>query len=106
MKQSMIVPERYLPFIALVAVLILLSRGGATWGSGIMGFGMMGGGMWLFWIAIAVGLYFIFSWIPVYGGGGQRRTLRIAEERYARGEITIEELDEIRDNLGRDWGID
>jgi uncharacterized membrane protein len=65
----------------------------------MMGFGGMGGGMWLLWVALAAGAYFLF-----YGGlwpreGGRRGALRIAEERYARGEITAEELDEIRDNL-------
>ncbi len=66
----------------------------------MMGFGWMGGGMWFFWVAIAAGAYFLF-----YGGlwpreGGRRSALRIAEERYARGEITAEELDVISDNLG------
>ena len=66
----------------------------------MMGYGWMGGGMWLFWVALAVGAYFLFSGMPVYGGRRRRRAIRIAEERYARGEITAEELDEIRDNLG------
>ncbi len=91
--------ESYIPLIALAAVLILLFSGGIGWGSQMMGYGMMGGGMWFFWIAIAAGLYFLFSGMPVYGGGGRRRALRIAEERYARGEMSADELDEIRDNL-------
>lgn len=70
--------------------------------SGMMGFGMMGGGMWLIWIAVAIGLYFLFTGTPLYGGGSRNRALRIAEERYARGEISAEELDKIRYNLGYD----
>jgi uncharacterized membrane protein len=68
----------------------------------MMGFGWMGGGMWLIWIAIAAGLYLLLSGTPFYGSGGRHRALKIAEERYARGEISSEELDEIRDNLGYD----
>lgn len=66
----------------------------------MMGFGWMGSGMWLFWIAIAAGAYFLFYGGIWPRGGGRRSALRIAEERYARGEITAEELDTIRDNLG------
>ena len=51
----------------------------------MMGFGWMEGGMWLFWIALAAGLYFLFY--------------ARAEERYAWGEITAGELDGIRDKL-------
>ena len=65
----------------------------------MMGFGWMGGGMWLFWVAIAAGAYFLFYGRPWYREGGRSSTIRIAEERYARGEITAEELDTIRDNL-------
>jgi len=64
-----------------------------------MGFGGRGGGMWLFWIALAAGLYFLFYGMPLNGRGGRSRALRISEERYARGEITAEELDEIRDKI-------
>lgn len=35
----------------------------------------------------------------VLGGGRSRSAVAIAEERYARGEITAEELREIRKNL-------
>lgn len=55
----------------------------------MMGFGWMGGGMWLFWVALATGAYFLFYGMPRYRGGGRDRAIRIAEE-----------LDEIRDNLG------
>ncbi len=66
----------------------------------MMGFGWMGGGMWLFWIALAAGAYFLFYGMPRPREGGRHSALRIAEERYARGEITAEELDTIRYNLG------
>ena len=68
----------------------------------MMGFGWMGGGMWFFWAAVAIGAYFLFYGMPRYSGDGRRRALRIAEERYARGDITAKELDEIKENLWRD----
>jgi uncharacterized membrane protein len=68
----------------------------------MMGFGIMGGGMWFIWIAIAVGLYLLFSEKPFYGGEGRHGALKIAEARYARGEISSEELDEIRYTLEYD----
>jgi uncharacterized membrane protein len=89
--------ERYLPFVVLAAVFILFSSGRSGWGSG-----MMGGGMWFIWIAIAAGMYLLLSGTPFFRGGGRHRALKIAEERYARGEISAEELDEIRDTLGYD----
>jgi uncharacterized membrane protein len=86
----------------LAAVFKFISSDGYGGGSGMMGFGMMGGGMWFIWIAIAVGLYLLFSGTSFYRGGGRHRALKIAEERYARGEISSEELDEIRYVLGYD----
>jgi uncharacterized membrane protein len=68
-------------------------------GYGMMGGGWMGGGMWIFWIFIAVGAYFLFAGMPWYERGSRRASLIIAEERYAKGEITANELAEIRDNL-------
>jgi len=58
--------------------------------------------MWFFWIALAASFYFLFYGMPLYGGGGRSRALRIAEEWYARGEITAGELDGIRDTLWED----
>ena len=65
----------------------------------MMGFGWMGGGMWLFWVALAAGAYFLFYGMPWPRETGRRGALRVAEERYAWGEITAKDLDEIRDNL-------
>jgi uncharacterized membrane protein len=65
----------------------------------MMGFGWMGGGMWFMWIALAAGFYFLFYRTPLFRGNNYSRAIRIAEERYARGEISAEELEEIRDHL-------
>ena len=70
-------------------------------GGGWMGGGWMGGGMWVFWIFIAVGLYFLFTGTPWFNVDDKKKAQRIAEERYARGEITADELDEIKGTLKR-----
>jgi uncharacterized membrane protein len=65
----------------------------------MMGFGWMGGGMWFMWIALAIGFYFLFYGTPLFRRESYSRAIRIAEERYAQGEISAEELEEIRDHL-------
>jgi phage shock protein PspC (stress-responsive transcriptional regulator) len=52
--------------------------------AGIMGWGVLA--------------YFVF-WIVLPKGPGSTPAVRIAEERYARGEISAEELDRIRGTL-------
>jgi putative membrane protein len=62
----------------------------------------MGSGMLFLWPLLALGGYLAYR-----GWAGSRRryvrrrvgALEIARERYARGEITREELEEIRRNL-------
>ena len=93
----------FLGILAIGAILLFIGRG---WmGLPMMGYGMMGGwmggGMWIFWIFIAVGLYFLFIGTPWFNIDDRKRAQRIAEERYARGEITTDELDEIKVNLER-----
>ena len=59
----------------------------------------MGTGMW-FWILIIAGIAYYF-----YGGYRPRRIvktnspLEVARMRYARGEITLEEFEEIKRNI-------
>ena len=59
----------------------------------------MGTGMWV-WILIIAGIAYYF-----YGGYRPRRVVRenspleVARIRYARGEITLEEFEEIKRNL-------
>lgn len=59
----------------------------------------MGSGMW-FWFLIIAGIVYFF-----YGGYKPRRVrretdpLEVARMRYARGEITLEEFEEIKRNL-------
>ena len=60
------------------------------------GFGFMGGFMWIFWIAIIVGVLFFVRWVfqqsrPVEGKL-EESSLELLKRRYARGEIDKEEF--------------
>ncbi len=65
--------------------------------------GFMGGFMWIFWIAIIVGIILLVKWIVQQSRpGGQQQgenSLEILKKRYARGEIDKEEYDRIRKDL-------
>jgi putative membrane protein len=71
------------------------------YGYGMMGYGGMFFGL-LFWIAIIVLAYFLIKSLIEHNktrSGEGRSALDIAKERYAKGEITKEELEEIKKNL-------
>lgn len=76
------------------------------WGSG-WGYGphmWLGGGifMGLFWIAVIVALVYLIKYLSrqsaVRGGRGET-AMDILKKRYARGEITKEQYDRMRDDL-------
>jgi putative membrane protein len=68
----------------------------------MMDFWMMSGLGW--WVVIAIvfilllviGGFMIFSGLFTQRGSDKNRALQIAEERYAKGEITVEEFEEIK----------
>ena len=76
-----------------------------------MGNGMMGGGMWLwmviaviFWLMLAVGVVLLAIWAArkfVAGGSGkvEENALDILKKRYARGEISREEYEEMKRDI-------
>ena len=70
------------------------------WGWGGMGFGPIG--MVLFWILLIAAIVVLVK-VASGSGGTERRqagtALDILKERYARGEITKEQFDEMRHNL-------
>jgi putative membrane protein len=71
------------------------------YGYGMMGYGGMFFGL-LFWIIIIVLGYFLFKSLIEHNkthGVEGKSALDIAKERYAKGEITKEELEEIKKNL-------
>ncbi len=65
------------------------------------GWGWMGLGAILFIILIVIGIYLFLSGYVRPRGVEGNRALAIARERYARGEITKEEYDELYRNLSR-----
>jgi putative membrane protein len=89
--------------IAVVAVASILfggwGMGSHMWGPGFMtGWGGMGLGMGFFWVIVIIGLFLLFNGGRI-GVRTDDRARAIARERYARGEITKEEFDEITKNL-------
>ncbi len=109
-------------FVAIVVLLLFLLP--LLWGSAMMGGGMMGPGRmgdwgmgwwgaarspWgallslVFWLLIIVGLGLVVGWalrqaFPSTPGGG-RQPLDILKERYARGELTREQYEQMRRDL-------
>ncbi len=65
--------------------------------------GFMGGFMWIFWIAIIVGIIFLVKWIVMQSRpGGQQQgedSVEILKKRYARGEIDKEEFEQKKKDL-------
>jgi len=68
------------------------------WGWG-MGFGWLF--MILFWVLIIAGIVGLARWLFYVPGSGrsERRPLDILKERYARGEITREQYEQMRRDL-------
>jgi putative membrane protein len=96
--------ERTILAIIAIGAFAIFAIGGWGMGSPMMGLGMMTGwggmglGMGLFLVLVIVGLFLLFTgsrYEPRYEGRAQN----IARERYAKGEITKEEYDEIVKNL-------
>jgi putative membrane protein len=96
--------------LALVAVPLLW--GGMMMGPGMFGPGMMGGSFgaaaWfgglglVFWIFILVGLGLVVAWAvrqPSRADGRNDQPLDILKARYARGELTREQYEQMRHDL-------
>lgn len=99
----------------IVAVLLLgLLGGGMMMGPGIMGWGGYGYGFspwWgilgmVFWALVIVGVVLLLVWLFRQGqpagvgpGPDAARPIDILRERYARGEITKEQFDQMRHDL-------
>ncbi len=64
---------------------------------------MFGGFMWLFWIAILVGIFLLIKWAIQQGRSENRKpdesALEILQKRYARGEIDKEEFEQMKKDL-------
>lgn len=69
---------------------------GWNWGMGFGGIFMI-----LFWGLIVLGIVALGKWLfsGSGSGGSSKRSLEILQERYARGEISREEYERIRQDL-------
>jgi len=93
----------------LVGAALIIAFASSMWGGWNMNFmmgpGMMGGWMgpwmWIFWIAIACGAYLLITGSPGFSRGRHGGALAIAAERFARGEITSEEFEKLKESLER-----
>jgi putative membrane protein len=92
-------------FIGIIAIgALALSMGGwgmgsHMWGPNMMfGWGGMGLGMGLLWVMILAGLYFLFA-DRRYMNRDEGQAKKIARERYARGELSKEEFEQIMERL-------
>jgi len=65
--------------------------------------GFMGVFMWIFWIAVIVGIVFLVKWIVQQSKSGEGKSeessLEILKKRYARGEIDKEEFEQKKKDL-------
>jgi len=67
------------------------------------GWGMVFGAIWMiiFWgSVIALIIWGVSRWTKRGDSGGKPTPLEIARERYARGEITREQFEQIKKDLG------
>ncbi len=101
--------------VAIVVILLLgLLGGGMMMGPGMMGWSGYGYGFspwWgilgiVFWALVIIGVVLLLVWLfrQVQPGGvgpgpGAPRPIDILRERYARGEITKEQFDQMRRDL-------
>jgi putative membrane protein len=64
---------------------------------------IFGGLMWIFWIAVIVGLIFLIKWVVQQGREGEPRVkedaLEILNKRYAKGEVDKEEYEQKKKDL-------
>ena len=72
------------------------------WMDQMWNFWGMGWGMW-FWLLVIIGLGYLFYTTTIPRARGRRREdpLEIARMRLARGEITPEEFEKLRETLDR-----
>jgi putative membrane protein len=65
--------------------------------------GFMGGFMWIFWVAVIIGLFFLIKWLVQQSKPVEQRhvesPLEILKKRYARGEIDKEEFEQKKKDL-------
>lgn len=86
--------------IGAVAIILIGGwwMGSQMWGTGMMfGWGGMGFGIGFFWILFLLGLFLLFS--DRYSIRGEDRAKTILRERFARGELSQEEFEDMMKKL-------
>ncbi len=75
---------------------------GGTYGWGIVGWIFAAALTVAFWVAVALFIVWLVRNIKrgSHEGGGQQSALDIAKSRYARGEITKEQFEQLKKDLG------
>ncbi len=82
--------------------------GGGMMGSGMMGYGYMGGygGLWwvvglVFWLLVLFALLLLIIWLyrQVFKGGGSVPASELLRQRYAKGELTKKQFEEMKKDL-------
>jgi len=74
-------------------------------GYGMMSGGWFGGGLFMlvFWVIVIVGVFFAVRWLMSRSrpptGPSENTALEILKQRYARGEISHEELLKMKENI-------
>ena len=107
--------DRNVWIVLVIIVLVVLLVPGLGWGmmgGGMMGPGVLGGWgdfspwwsvtMLVFWALLLVGIALFVVWGIRHAGPGEpadRRPLDILKERYARGELTREQYEQIRRDI-------
>lgn len=97
----------------MLVIILLVLLGGSMMGPGMMGWGGFGfSPLWpilmlLFWALIIGGIVMLLIWMfrqtqPTGPGPTGNRPLDILRERYARGEITREQYQDMRRDLERE----
>ncbi len=86
--------------------------GCGPWGGGMWGWGgwLWGLVMLIFWLLVLAGIVFLVLWVlrayrrgeAAPPSGGTSRALEILKERYARGELTREQYDQMRRDILED----
>ena len=72
-------------------------------GFGAMGWGWIGLGMvhmLLFWVLVILGIVVLARWLASGSPEDRQRPLDILKARYARGEITKEQFDDMKRDIG------
>lgn len=71
---------------------------GWGWGWGMMGIGLLF--MLLFWSLVILGIAALLKWLRGASGNTANKSFDILKERYVRGEITREQFEQMKRDIG------